>query len=157
MRLETLMQIEEAIPYPTVALAEADVIVAERISRMLPVDTDRAEIARRRAQLGVLLSQAGRPRQALPPTQEAVAAYRELAAASPDRYRPDLTASLSNLGAYFSELGRPAEALPPTQEAAEIRRELAAASNPATAYANGAILPARPFLKTGKITLKGRL
>ena len=41
--------------------------------------------------------------------------YRELAAAYPDRYRPDLAISLSNLGAQFSELDRPAEALPVTR------------------------------------------
>ena len=34
-----------------------------------------------------------------------MATYRELAAASPDRYRPDLAASLSNLGVRLSELG----------------------------------------------------
>ena len=50
-------------------------------------------------------------------TEEAVATYRELAAASPDRYRPDLARSLSNLGVAFSELGRPQEALPVTEEA----------------------------------------
>ena len=54
--------------------------------------------------------------------------YRELAAASPDRYRPDLARSLSNLGIRFSELGRPAEALPATEEAVTMYRELAAAS-----------------------------
>ena len=64
----------------------------------------------------------------LNPTQEAVAIQRELAAAYPDRYRPDLATSLSNLGVTFSELGRPGEALPPTQEAVAIYRELAAAS-----------------------------
>lgn len=52
---------------------------------------------------------------------------RELAAASPDRYRPDLAAALSNLGVRFSELGRPADALPATQEAVALYRELAAA------------------------------
>ena len=54
--------------------------------------------------------------------------YRELAAASPDRYRPDLAVSLTNLGVRLSELGRPADALPVTEEAVAIRRELAAAS-----------------------------
>ena len=57
-----------------------------------------------------------------------MAIYRELAAAYPDRYRPDLATSLTNLGIRFSELGRPAEALPVTQEAVAIRRELAAAN-----------------------------
>jgi tetratricopeptide (TPR) repeat protein len=54
--------------------------------------------------------------------------YRELAAASPDRYRPDLARTLDNLGVWFFELGRPAEALPASEEAVAIRRELAAAS-----------------------------
>ena len=39
-----------------------------------------------------------------------MALRRELAAASPDRYRPDLARSLDNLGVRFSELGRPATA-----------------------------------------------
>ena len=56
-----------------------------------------------------------------------MAICRELAAAYPDRYRPDLARSLTNLGVRFSELGRPAEALPPAQEAVAIHRELAAA------------------------------
>jgi len=54
--------------------------------------------------------------------------YRELAAASPDRYRPDLARSLNNLGIRFSALGRPAGALPVTEEAVAMYRELAAAS-----------------------------
>ena len=78
--------------------------------------------------LGVRFSELGRPADALPVTEEAVAIYRELAAASPDRYRPDLARSLNNLGVRFSELGRPADALPVTEEAVAIYRELAAAS-----------------------------
>ena len=73
-------------------------------------------------------SELGRPAEALPVTQEAVAIRRELAAAYPDRYRPDLARSLTNLGVRFSELGRPAEALPADQEAVrDLGRELAAA------------------------------
>jgi len=37
-------------------------------------------------------------------TEEAVATYQELAAASPDRYRPDLAQALNNLAARLSEL-----------------------------------------------------
>jgi tetratricopeptide (TPR) repeat protein len=51
-----------------------------------------------------------------------------MAAANPDRYRPDLAYSLTNLGACYSVLGRPAEALPPAEEAVTIHRELAAAN-----------------------------
>jgi hypothetical protein len=43
-------------------------------------------------------------------TQEAVTIRRELAAASPDRYRPELARSLSNLAAILDALGRTAEA-----------------------------------------------
>ena len=57
-----------------------------------------------------------------------MAIRRELAAVSPDRYRPLLARSLSNLGVYCSALGRPAEALPPAEQAVEAYRELAAAS-----------------------------
>jgi hypothetical protein len=46
-----------------------------------------------------------------------VAIRRELAAASPDRYRPDL----ANLGRWFSELGRPAEAAAAHREAIKAR------------------------------------
>ena len=38
-------------------------------------------------------------------TEEAVAIQRELAAAYPDRYRPDLADSLTNLGVTFSAAG----------------------------------------------------
>ena len=61
-------------------------------------------------------------------TEEAVAIYRELAAANPDRYNPGLAASLSNLGIRFWALGRPADTLPVTEEAVVAYRELAAAS-----------------------------
>jgi hypothetical protein len=126
--LETLIQIEEAIPYPTVTLARADHVLARRINDMLPRETARDDIARWRNRLGVLYSQLGRYADTLPPTQEAVTTFRELAAANPDRHRPDLADSLDNLGIRYSELGRPADALPPTQEAVTIRRELAAAN-----------------------------
>ena len=53
-------------------------------------------------------------------TQEAVAAYRELAAAMPDRYRPDLAASLSSLGVTLSNLGRDNEAEEAHREAEQL-------------------------------------
>ena len=55
------------------------------------------------------LSQAvvGRPSEALTVDQEAVAIRRELAAASPDRHRPDLANALDNLGVWFLGTGSP--------------------------------------------------
>lgn len=66
--------------------------------------------------LGVRYSELDRPADALPPTQEAVTIYRELAAANPDRYRP-LPDALHNLGLRYSELGKTAEANAARQEA----------------------------------------
>ena len=60
--LETLIRIEAEIPYPTVVLAVAKAVVAERIIRMLPEDADRAKIALRHDQLGLFLGQAGMTR-----------------------------------------------------------------------------------------------
>ena len=54
-----------------------------------------------------------------------VGIYRELAAARPDAFRPDLASSLNNLAADLGALGRRDEALDAIQEAVTIRRELA--------------------------------
>ncbi|WP_285620212.1 tetratricopeptide repeat protein [Actinoallomurus iriomotensis] len=124
--LDTLTAIADAIPYPTILLAEANVAITRRILGLLPAEAVPLH-GRWLTRLGVALSQVGRPAEALPVTEEAVAIRRELAAAYPDRYRPDLARSLSNLGVGFSELGRPAEALTVAEEAVTIYRELAAA------------------------------
>jgi tetratricopeptide (TPR) repeat protein len=83
------------------------------------LSTDPAERARWLNAVGVALSQLGRPAEALPVTEEAVAARRELAAASPDRYRPDLARSLTSLAAILDALGR-------TDEAEKIQNDAAA-------------------------------
>ncbi len=126
--LDALVSIAKALPYPSVVLAEAALAVTWRVRELLPADAEPSTIAEWSDWAGVLLSQLGRPAEALPRAQEAVTIRRELAQASPDRYRPDLARSLDNLGVRFSALGRPAEALPPAQEAVTIHRELAQAS-----------------------------
>jgi tetratricopeptide (TPR) repeat protein len=123
--LEDLTRIEEALPYPSIALAQADLAAAQRIRQALPPGADRQTIARWANRCGELLAQVGRPADALAPAQEAVTMRREMAAAAPKRYRPDLAESLTNLGICFSGLGRPADALAPAQEAVAIHRELA--------------------------------
>jgi tetratricopeptide (TPR) repeat protein len=125
--LELLTAISGAIPFPSVALAEADLAVTRRILPVLP-DDDPALRAGWLGRLGSRLAQTGRPAEALPPTQEAISIRRQLAAADPDRYRPDLANSVRDLGILLSDVGRPAEALPATQEAVQIHRELAAAN-----------------------------
>ena len=121
-----LTAISDAIPYPSAALAEVDLAVTRRILQVLPSGNPGLR-ARWLNSLGITLAQTGRSTEALPPTQEAVDAYRELAAADPGQYQPDLAASLTDLSNRFSELGRWAEALDAEQEVLKIRRELAAA------------------------------
>ena len=78
--------------------------------------------------LSVRLADLGRPKKALAASQEAVTIRRELAAARPDAFRPDLAMALNNLAVGLADLGRPEEALAASQEAAAIHRELAAAA-----------------------------
>ena len=78
--------------------------------------------------LAVRLGELGRPEDALAAGQEAVAICRELAAARPEAFRPDLAGSLHNLANQLAGLGRREEALAAGQEAAGVFRELAAAA-----------------------------
>jgi len=71
------------------------------------------------------LANLGRREEALAAIQEAADTYRELAAARPDAFRPDLAGSLNNLAVQLANLGRRQEALAAIQEAIAIRRELA--------------------------------
>jgi len=73
------------------------------------------------------LAELGRREDALAAGEEAVALYRELAAARPDAFRPDLAGSLTNQCNRLSALGRREDALAASTEAVDIRRELAAA------------------------------
>ena len=76
--------------------------------------------------LSVRLADLGRREDALAAIQEAAGIYRELAAARPDAFRPDLAMSLTNLSIRLGDLGRREDALAAIQEAAGIYRELAA-------------------------------
>ena len=59
--------------------------------------------------------------------EEAVAAYRRLAAARPDAFTPDLAGSLNNLSIQLGDLGRPEDGLAAVDEAVTAYRHLAAA------------------------------
>ncbi|WP_030234056.1 tetratricopeptide repeat protein [Streptomyces sp. NRRL S-455] len=72
------------------------------------------------------LWQLGRREDALTAIEEAVTLYRELAAARPDAFLPDLASSLNNLSVWLGELGRREDALTAIEEAVTLRRELAA-------------------------------
>jgi tetratricopeptide (TPR) repeat protein len=75
---------------------------------------------------GGQLTDLGRREDALAAVEEAAGICRELAAARPDAFRPDLASSLNNLAIYLGEMGRREDALAAIQKAVTIRRELAA-------------------------------
>ncbi len=62
---------------------------------------------------------------ALVAIEKAAGLYRELAAARPDAFRPDLATSLNNLAILLGDLGRREDALTAIEEAVTIRREQA--------------------------------
>lgn len=126
--LPVLVSIANAIPYPSMVLATAHAAITRKILESSAAENHPAEHARWLTVRGLTLAQLGRPEEALPVTQQAVAAYRALAQANPDRYRADLAASLTGLGLGLYEIGHAAEALAATQEAADLYRVLAAAS-----------------------------
>ncbi len=74
------------------------------------------------------LAELDRREDALAASAEAVGIYRELAAARPDAFRPDLTRTLSNLAVRLSALDRREDALATSQEATDTYRDLAAAA-----------------------------
>ena len=56
--------------------------------------------------------------------KDAVAAYRELIAARPDAFRPDLAAALTSHSVQLADLGRPRDALTAIEEAVTVYRGL---------------------------------
>ncbi|MFI6232809.1 tetratricopeptide repeat protein, partial [Micromonospora sp. NPDC050784] len=69
----------------------------------------------------------GYRQEAVEPTEEAVAVYRELVANN-SAFLPDLAGALNNLGIRYSGVGRRSDAVAPSEEAVTAYRELAAAS-----------------------------
>jgi hypothetical protein len=126
--LDRLEAIASALPYPSVALAGVALAAFVRIRQLLPSDAKPEVVAWWIALASIRAQELGRPADALPDAQEALAIRRELAEANPDLYRPNLAQSLSNLSSILAQLGRPADALLVTQEAVDVYRELADAS-----------------------------
>ena len=125
--IETLIAIFNAIPYPSVILAPAAALLAQRVLTLLPAESGPATRAYWLRFLGFWYSELGRQDQALAVAEERVGIYQGLAAADPRDYRSDLADSLALLGVRLSAVGRSTEALPVLEEALDIRQELAAA------------------------------
>jgi tetratricopeptide (TPR) repeat protein len=120
------------MPEHSVQLAAlAATLASQQVTHYEAASTDgEPDAARRLAgslnNLAVRLGGVGRWEEALAASQEAAGIYRELAAARPDAFRPDLAGSLNNLSILLGGLGRQEEALATIQEAVTIRQELAA-------------------------------
>ncbi|MEU2281583.1 tetratricopeptide repeat protein [Streptomyces sp. NPDC013178] len=104
--------------------------VASRLAQYRLADASDDDLATRAAEyrrLGNRLSNAGLHERALEAFEEAVAAYRPLAARDAATYEPELAAALTHLGTGLALLGRGEEALAATQQAVSSYRRLAAA------------------------------
>ena len=102
---------------------EADVaVLRDLVARDASV---RPRLASQLVALASHLRDLGRREEALAAIEEAVALYRDLAAARPEAFIPDLATSLNNLSVHFGDLGRREEALAAIEEAVTLRRDLA--------------------------------
>ena len=122
-----LAAIDVRLPMGSTALRHTHLRVAQRLVE-LEVSSPAAEPAVRAARLTSLalaLSENDYREPALQAAQEAVDLYRELAAARPDVFKPNLAGSLNILGGMLSELGHREPALLAAQEAVDLYRELA--------------------------------
>jgi tetratricopeptide (TPR) repeat protein len=90
------------------------------------VPESRRGLGRSLSNLSVLLSEGGRFPEALTSAEEAVAIYRELAAADREAHLSELTTALAGLSNRLMEAGRFEDALEVSEEALRERRALAA-------------------------------
>ncbi|WP_253871211.1 tetratricopeptide repeat protein [Promicromonospora umidemergens] len=122
---DTLRSVSGVLPYPSLALGELRAELTLRTLAATPVGDlpSRAEALR---DVGVALGEVGRATDAEQYQREALALFRELAAADPHRFRLRLAALLVNLGTTYSDQGRPQEALRCVEESVDLLRLVAA-------------------------------
>ena len=131
---EHLLPLVWALPAKTIILREPAAKLTERLAVLFRQAAERLDEPDAWSRAGGLLnnlslrlSDLGRREAALAAIEEAVAIHRDLAAARPDAFRPDLALSLSNLANSLSALGQREAALAAIEEAVAIYRGLAAA------------------------------
>ncbi|WP_438269984.1 tetratricopeptide repeat protein [Pseudofrankia inefficax] len=124
--------IVDTFPNTSVDLAVAAASLTEQAVMRLRPDPDidtglSSEYLRLLNNLSVRLAALGRREDALSAINEAVDLYRDLAAARPDAFGPDLAMSLNNQSVRLAALGRREDALSAINEAVDLYRDLAAA------------------------------
>jgi tetratricopeptide (TPR) repeat protein len=120
--LETLEQIAEQSPYPSLALAAPVAVALRRLADATDDDEERAGWL---YDLSARLGELGRQKKALATMEEAVSIYWQLAEADPDGWLPALANALNSLAGRFAALGRRKKALTVIKQAVTIRRHLA--------------------------------
>src|SRR5205807_7046836 len=105
---EALTRVAEAIPYPSLVLAETAAAVLQRLASGSADDTGRAEWL---LELTNWLGNLGRPEEALAASEHATDTFRRLAEDRSDAFLSGLAASLNNQSNCLGELGRWEEAL----------------------------------------------
>ena len=101
--------------------------VAAVIERLLENADDPAQCAVLAGNLASRLSDLGQREEALAVAEEAVGIYRDLAAARPEAFLPNLAAALNTLAITLIYLARREEAVAAAWESVRLRRDLAAA------------------------------
>ena len=123
--IDMLERIADALPYPTIALADTAVAVYQLLVDQTVDDHRHAEWL---VALSMRLAAVGRHEEALALSNSAARSYRNLAKVQPAVYLNHLATSLNNLSADLSDQGRLEESLAAITEAVSIRRDLARAS-----------------------------
>ncbi len=124
---ETLTDLDRHLPEGTLPRTRAAVSAAT-VDHTRETGTPE-DLARALLRHGASLRDLGRHREALAAEEEALALWRDLAAANP-AHQPNLANALTGYGASLRDLGRHREALAAFEEALVLWRDLAAA-NPA--------------------------
>ncbi|MBI3246825.1 MAG: tetratricopeptide repeat protein [Deltaproteobacteria bacterium] len=148
-----LVEIANQLPLNTLVLRERaaaiyDTIVAQArhyVAAAPDTEAPRSLLASSLNNLANCLSDLGQREEALAAAREAVALYRQLAAARPDAFVPDLAMSLNNLANCLSDLGQREEALAAAREAVELLSPFFLALPPA--FAQGMLTMVRDYLK----------
>jgi tetratricopeptide (TPR) repeat protein len=124
---EVLASIANVMPRESLALAEANTVLCRRVVDTLPPAVHPLIRGWRLENLALALSGTGRPAEALPLIEQAVAIFRSLGTADPVHFGSFTAVALGNLGQCLVSMRRLEDALNADQEALALSRGLAAA------------------------------